>query len=558
MHKLSTTLLTAYIAVAVTIPVSGKEFILDVDDASHVRFETGAYASAYQEVSLKDGANLIAVNGSDDYFLTPCKGFLIESVTAFDMNGTQDAEAKKWTYDSSDDSWKIYFLGSQKPAYKYVVKTKADDSPAYALTIDINSASAVKGGTFKVGNQTVTAVDGMQTVEFNPDKGIQFYMQLRSAVEEASFLRNEAAIQPSGITSDGIRTYKFNLSDDERISIDVVMEATDFFLDIDDAERVEVYCPGSMLLTDLKAGRNPLTFAYGDKLTVKAKEGYRITTLDNMSYNPNSEEYTYSFSDGDGGMVFNVETEEYNPPTARFTMNLLNPDLVNYVSAVNNVMEFNAGDTEFSINLDKKNKIEVYYKSKYEGKVMAALDGMPLAVNEYWGGIYSEINGIEEGDHRIVVREIADGDYDGTLKYVSSDDCLVWTLSFSPAGIIEKVEGTAMSAIISSALVSIEASGVETDEDTATITFDGRLVNGSYKLNVPAGLFKINGAASPFISHGFDMVVSGIDGITEDDASVRYFNLQGLEIACPSEGEAVIAVKGNKSRKSIFKQQPQR
>lgn len=555
MNRFTTALLTVAMTSAATLPVSGAQFILEVDDASHVKLETGAYASAYKEVTIQNGANTITLSGSDDCFLTPREGFLIESVTAYDQSGAEDTSAKKWSYDSNDDSYKIYFLGSQTPAYKYVVKTKVDNSPVYTLTFDINDPSAVKGGTFKVGNQTITPVIGQQTIKYNPDKGIQFYMQLRPAVTEVTFLRNGTAVNPAGTMADGTRTYKFNLSDNDNIDIDVVMEKTEFFLDIDDPSHIEVCFPNaSSLLDGLVAGRNKLSYAYDDRLIIKAKDGYRITGLDNMSYNSNSEEYSYTFSDGDSGVTFNIVTEEYTPPMAYFTLNLLNPEIMSYIQLPNdNVRDFIVGDTEFSLNLDKKSNLPLYYSSKYEGKVMATFDGELLAMKEYWGGFYSDITGIEPGNHRIVVREIIEGEYPGTVVYASSDNCTEWTLTFDPAGIIEKVDGVAMPAISSDSRASVMATEVAVAENTATITFDGTIDTGSYTLNVPAGLFKINGATSGALSHNFQVVMSGIDTINSEETSVRYFNLQGVEVSNPAEGEIVIEVKGDKARKTIFK-----
>ncbi len=52
------------------------------------------------------------------------------------------------------------------------------------------------------------------------------------------------------------------------------------------------------------------------------------------------------------------------------------------------------------------------------------------------------------------------------------------------------------------------------------------------------------------------MSIKGYDGIDtvgmEDDAPVRYFNLQGVEIPAPAEGQPVIVVKGSKAVKAIF------
>ena len=52
----------------------------------------------------------------------------------------------------------------------------------------------------------------------------------------------------------------------------------------------------------------------------------------------------------------------------------------------------------------------------------------------------------------------------------------------------------------------------------------------------------------------FNAVATGITGIDAENAgSVRYFNLQGVEIANPEEGSVVIKVEGNKATKVLVK-----
>lgn len=46
---------------------------------------------------------------------------------------------------------------------------------------------------------------------------------------------------------------------------------------------------------------------------------------------------------------------------------------------------------------------------------------------------------------------------------------------------------------------------------------------------------------------------SGVNGITVEDADVRWFNLNGLEVKDPTPGEVMIRVKGNKSEKVIVR-----
>ena len=79
---LTTVLLTAAIAGA----QAENTFILDIDDASRVRFETGMTSATYVEQTLVNGANTITQSGSEDFVLTPKSGYLIESITAYALS----------------------------------------------------------------------------------------------------------------------------------------------------------------------------------------------------------------------------------------------------------------------------------------------------------------------------------------------------------------------------------------------------------------------------------------------------------------------------------------
>lgn len=548
--------ISAFVAATAAIQASAATFIIDIDDASRVKFETGQTSATYVEQALQNGENTITQTGSEDFVLTPRQGFLIESITAYDQSGTA-LSSSGWSFDSTDDSYKIYFLGSKVPAYKYVVKTKVYNPTMYTLTIDINNPDAVLNGSYTVGNQTIKTQAGKQTISYNPDKGIQFYMQLRPAVTEVTFLRNGTSTSPAGTMANGTRTYKFNLADNDNIDIDVVMETPEAFLEIDNPNHVQVWFPNaSTLLSDLKTGRNTLTYAPNDRLVIKAAEGYRISSgLANMSFNSYTDEYTYTFSDGDSGMLFTLTTEEYTPPTATLVINVDDDSYINYLKVNNENKECVVGDNTFTVNLDKSTEATVYYKSKWDDKLMATLNGTPLTINEsMWSSYWSDIKNMEEGKtYRMVVRQALSGEYEGSMTATSSDDMLTWTISFEPAGIIELIESTGLPVIESVTRADNETPEIETGENEAVIRFTTPLSPGNYTLNIPAGLFKVNGATSKALSTPFSVTQTGIDTLEgEINGDVRWFTLQGVEISEPAEGQIVIAVREGKASKIIF------
>lgn len=552
---LTTVLLTAAIAGA----QAENTFILDIDDASRVRFETGMTSATYVEQALVNGANTITQSGSEDFVLTPKTGYLIESITAYDAAGTAQASSG-WTYSKTDDSYKIYFLGSRQPAARYVVKTKVDTETPWTLTIDINNADAVLNSTFKIGDTSYKPQSGPQTISYKASKGIQFYMQLRPAVADVSFTRDGTATAPAGTMANGTRTYKFNLTDGEKIVIDATMEKPEYYLDIDDPERIEAFYPNSSTpLSGLKAGRNTLEFSYGSTLSIQAKDGYRITGLANMSMNPTTDVYSYTFSDGDSGMVFNCTTEEYTKPIATFILNLDNPDYVGYTSGLP-TNTFSAGDNVFEINLDKTKSVTLNYSYKYDGKLMGSLNGVPFEIAEpenYWDSSSTKFDNLEQGKtYRVVIREKLSGEYEGTVGVDCADNYTVWTVSFDPAGIMELTEGSDPPVIntVSTPVSYYVASGVEAGENEMTIRFNETIPEGEYTIIVPAGTCRINGAYNKEIRHNFTVVATGVATIGEDSGEApRWFNLQGVEISGPQEGQMVIEVRGGKSTKKIFR-----
>ncbi len=274
-----------------------------------------------------------------------------------------------------------------------------------------------------------------------------------------------------------------------------------------------------------------------------------------MSFNSYTDEYSYTFSDGDSGMLFTLTTEKYTPPTATLLVNVDDATYINYLQINNENKECIVGDNTFTVNLDKGANVKVYYKSKWDDKLMATLNGAPLTINESaWSAYWSDINNMEEGKtYRMVVRQALSGEYEGSMTATSSDDMLTWTVSFEPAGIIELVEGIQLPSIVSDTRVDNGTPEIETGENEAVIRFTTPLSPGSYTLNLPAGLFKINGATSKSLSKSFSVTQTGIDTLGDEiNGDVRWFTLQGVEISEPAEGQIVIAVREGKASKIIF------
>lgn len=549
------TITCALIAITALTASAADSFIIDIDDASHVKFETGPYASAYKEVVLQNGENTITVNGSDDYRFTPAEGWLIESITGFDETGTQTAESPAgWNFDKDTDSYTIWF-GSKKPAYKYVVRTKENVPLIYTLNLDINDSSAISKGTFRAGNQTVTAVDGPQTVEFNANKGVGFLIQLRPAVIDVSFMRNGIAMDPDNILADGSRIYSFDLTENENIDIDVTMEVPEFFIELDDPDHVDILFPDDKtILTGLEAGRNRLTYAPGDELSIVAKEGYRIIGFENMDFNLTTDTYSWRFKDGHSGTEFKAVTEEYLPPIARININVDDPKFLSFVKPEGSptIYTLTEGDNEVKINLDKGSRLTLSFKTSFKDMFLVAADNVVLDLVDDWYNLTAEVEYGDAGEYEVMVRTAMEGAYNGEISYSPSSDYKTWTLSFDPAGIIEKADDS-MPSISRASGEAIIAESVEVTGNSATIVFTESPVCGENTLAVPEALFRINGASSPEILHKFMSVEAGVNGITQDkEYDVRYLDLHGFEISHPEAGQPVIVVKNGKHTKTIF------
>ena len=104
MKRFLQTLGAAFALVAVPQIAEAAEFIIDIDDASHVKYQTGAYSAVYEEIALQNGENTITQTSSEDFVLTPRPGFLIESITAQSATRTDGAITPQTTATVSTSS----------------------------------------------------------------------------------------------------------------------------------------------------------------------------------------------------------------------------------------------------------------------------------------------------------------------------------------------------------------------------------------------------------------------------------------------------------------------
>lgn len=521
---------------------AGTDFIIDIDDASHVTFQTGQYESAYRTIELQNGENTFTQTGTEDYVITAKPGFLIDSFVAYNADGTP-RDSHGWSYDADKEQYKIYFLSSRTPAAKYVITTKVDDSPVYTLSVNLDRDGIVVDNAFKVGNKSYTATAGQQTITYNPNKGKEFYMQLRANVDEVTFTRNGSPVEPAGVMASGVRTYKFNLEDNDVINVATTLEVPEYTLTLNDPARVEVYYPNTAtLLEGLTAGENHLTYEVGSELYVKAKDGYKIDAIEGMSYSSYAERFDYTFKDGDSGKTFVVEAYEYTPPTAKVVVNVDNPGLISYLNFGNNLYssDMQAGDNEMTFNLDKVTVGYVYYASAYDGKVMATLDGEPLEIQEsWWTNNYSELSDFTaDATYRVVVREILES-YTGEATVAAGATDNEWVVSFNPAGIISVADEAAKATIAGATRSSIEHSAAEVGENEVKFTFPGEITAGDYTLNVPAGMFKINGADSPAVTHNFTLTGTGVTDIVAEGETADVYSIEGRIILRNADAAAI-------------------
>ena len=106
-------MVATFVAAAGFSVSAANTFIIDVDDASRIKYQSGQTSASYVEYPLQNGENTITQTGPEDFVLTPRQGYLIESITAYEADGSVRTP-HGWSYSSTDDSYKIYFLGSNK------------------------------------------------------------------------------------------------------------------------------------------------------------------------------------------------------------------------------------------------------------------------------------------------------------------------------------------------------------------------------------------------------------------------------------------------------------
>lgn len=182
------------------------------------------------------------------------------------------------------------------------------------MSVTINDPLAVYGGTYSVGNVSVTAAEGTVQTSFNPAKGTEFSLTLANSVSEATLTLNGTAkeFDTNGL---GQRSYTFDVADGDAIVLNATMEDPVFTLTLDNPEAVSVMFPDEDTpLTGLVAGANSLRYNVDDVITIKANEGFKISGAEGLRYSSYTNTYAYTFKGGESGKDFAVTTEVYNPP----------------------------------------------------------------------------------------------------------------------------------------------------------------------------------------------------------------------------------------------------
>ncbi len=368
---------------------------VDVDDASHV-----VLTCNNSVVPLENGKNAVEYKTWQTLLLAPADGYLIDSVNAFDTEGNPATSV--WWFDSSSDSYSTQFTSYNYDNYTYKVTTHEYHPDLSSVEVYISDATAVKEGTYTVGNVSVTAKTGDDTVSFNPEKGNKFTVTLVRGVSEAALTLNDVA-QEADENAFGEIMYTFNVSDGDVIRLDAQMETPVFNLCIDDPQHVRVFFPDQdSRLLDLAAGDNQLQYAVGDILTVKAEEGWKIISAEGLRYSSYTDSYSYTFKGGESGMQFTIGTEEYNPPMAEFIIDLEKPELLSRIVSDVVTTKFEAGQNVIKVNLEKEDYLQIVYKINSADEVEAKLDGEPLPVEESW--IYSStIDNLEPKTYHLVI-----------------------------------------------------------------------------------------------------------------------------------------------------------
>lgn len=385
-------------AIALTgVAQESGTFFLDVDNASHVIFTQGSET----RTDLSDGKNAITYRIWENLCIAPAEGYLIESLTAFDTEGNE-AGNSGWWFSAQDDSYSTQFSSYGRDGYTYKVVTREYNPEMYTVFIDIDRPEAVKNNTYTVGNVTAEAMEGETCISFNPDKGDTFTMVMSRGVSDVTLTHN--GMEQEGVLNglDEI-VYSFSVSDNDRIMVRTTMESPEFVLELDNPDAVAVTFPdGDSMISDLYAGANAMTYGIGDVLTVKAREGWRISAAEGMRYSSYSNAWTYTFRGGESGKVFSVTTEPYDPPTAQLSIMLEDPSFLKRIVADEVITDFSSGMNVIKINLEKESSCQIVYGVGNVSDVEATIDGEALPVEETWI-ISSSIDGLEQRAYEITI-----------------------------------------------------------------------------------------------------------------------------------------------------------
>lgn len=197
------------------------------------------------------------------------------------------------------------------------------------------------------------------------------------------------------------------------------------------------------------------------------------------------------------------------------------------------------------------------------GKVDVALEknkteeGLYLLRKPYSVGGWANVNENPESDGFIVFN-------------IATPEC-VWLRPYTPAGLwmdqgeegAPSIEDFYMYNLEGDYVFNVEADPEEVaevfeEEGTECSTYDAATGVVSVK-NVLFGITSNPGASYTWVSYKdltmtIGMQAGAVEGIINDadTAAKRYFNLQGVEIANPAEGELVIVKQGSKASKVIF------
>ena len=440
-----------------------------------------------------------------DIYITPKDGFHVTSLTGVDGTGANiEKDNAGWKYDNINFSYSIYSskYGTFLDGYKFKVESDVYVAPQWNISVNVNHPEAFAQGTFKVGKETVTAVQGENKITINPDQGKLFSAILTPSVNAVTLTQNGSVVTPEE-TYDGRFKYEFDLVENANIVLNATMENPVCYVDCKNAGKIIAYYPDTETSYVLNEGHNELTYTVGSKLRVYAAEGYRLICSDNMSYDSSTKSYVVSFTGGQSGQTYTIEAEEYIEPIAHIILNLTDPTLVTYVGfspGYNPVRSFKEGDNEYKYNTDEINMMEIDYKAETETDVISACNDQVLTVTkDFYGDFISEIPLKEAGEYWIAVRQRLTGDWAGTATWTRTSNeyeggRIDFTLDFNPGGVLEIADETQHIELLKGTEKVCEL-GVLMHHGQLWLSYgDAALTAGKYTVKVPAGMWKVNGA----------------------------------------------------------------